>query len=117
MPAFTALDIREVAHQLNESHSGLAALAATVALLHLLAGAGAFLILVLVCRTAAAGIPCASGTDQPANWSGRRPRRRRLPACARTPGRLPLPSHPGVTGCGRGWPDSAITGPKRHPAR
>lgn len=39
MLAFTALDIREVTHQLNESRSGLAALAATVALLHLLAGA------------------------------------------------------------------------------
>jgi hypothetical protein len=43
MLAFTALDIREVTHQLNESRSGLAALAATVALLHLLAGAGALL--------------------------------------------------------------------------
>ena len=32
MLAFTALDIREVAHQLHESHSGLAALAAAIAL-------------------------------------------------------------------------------------
>jgi hypothetical protein len=43
MLVFTALDIREAAHQLNESRSGLAALAATVALLHLLAGAVALL--------------------------------------------------------------------------
>lgn len=43
MLAFTALDIREVTHQLNESHSGLAALAATIALLHLAAGAAALL--------------------------------------------------------------------------
>jgi hypothetical protein len=43
MLAFAALDIREVTHQLTESHSGLAALAATVALLHLAAGAGALL--------------------------------------------------------------------------
>jgi hypothetical protein len=43
MLAFTALDIREVTHQLNESHPGLAALAAAVALLHLAAGAAALL--------------------------------------------------------------------------
>jgi hypothetical protein len=43
MLAFTALDIREVTHQLNESHPGLAALAATIALLHLAAGAVALL--------------------------------------------------------------------------
>jgi hypothetical protein len=43
MLAFTALDIREVTHQLNESHAGLAALAAVVATLHLLAGAAAVL--------------------------------------------------------------------------
>jgi len=43
MLAFTALDIREVTHQLNESHPGLAALAATIAMLHLLAGAAALL--------------------------------------------------------------------------
>ncbi len=43
MLAFTALDIREVTHQLHESHPGLAALAAAVALLHLLAGAAALL--------------------------------------------------------------------------
>jgi hypothetical protein len=43
MLAFTALDIRELNHQLNESHSGLATLAATVAILHLLAGAAALL--------------------------------------------------------------------------
>jgi hypothetical protein len=43
MLAFTALDIREVTHQLGESRPGLAALAATVALLHLLAGAAAVL--------------------------------------------------------------------------
>ena len=41
MLAFTALDIREVAHQLNESRSGLAALAAAIALLHVLAGVAA----------------------------------------------------------------------------
>lgn len=44
MLAFTALDIREVTHQLHESRSGLAALAAAVALLHLLAGGAALLI-------------------------------------------------------------------------
>ncbi|HEX9354795.1 MAG TPA: hypothetical protein VF933_13395 [Streptosporangiaceae bacterium] len=38
-----ALDIREVTHQLHESRPGLAALAPTVALLHLLAGAAALL--------------------------------------------------------------------------
>jgi len=43
MLAFTALDIREVTHQLHESHSGLAALAAAIALRHLLAGAAALL--------------------------------------------------------------------------
>lgn len=43
MLAFTALDIREVTHQLNESHSGLAALAATIAALHIAAGAAALL--------------------------------------------------------------------------
>lgn len=43
MLAFTALDVREVTHQLNESHSGLAALAATIAVLHLAAGAAALL--------------------------------------------------------------------------
>jgi len=41
MLAFTALDIRELTHQLNESHAGIAALAATVAMLHLAAGAAA----------------------------------------------------------------------------
>jgi len=43
MLAFTVLDIREVTHQLNESRSGLAALAAVVALLHLLAAVSALL--------------------------------------------------------------------------
>jgi hypothetical protein len=43
MLALTALDIREVTHQLHESRPGLAALAPTVALLHLLAGAAALL--------------------------------------------------------------------------
>ena len=43
MLAFTALDIREVTHQLNESHSGLATLAATIAALHVLTGAAALL--------------------------------------------------------------------------
>jgi hypothetical protein len=43
MLVFTALDIREVSHQLNESHPGLAALAAAIAILHLLAGAAALL--------------------------------------------------------------------------
>lgn len=41
MLAFTALDIRELTHQLDESHAGIAALAATVAMLHLAAGAAA----------------------------------------------------------------------------
>jgi len=44
MLVFTVLDIRELAHQLNESHPGLAALAATVAVLHLAAGAAALLV-------------------------------------------------------------------------
>lgn len=43
MLAFTALDIRELTHQLHESRPGLAALAATVAVLHLSAGAAAVL--------------------------------------------------------------------------
>jgi hypothetical protein len=43
MLAFTALDVREVTHQLTESRSGLAALAATVALLHLLTAVSAML--------------------------------------------------------------------------
>jgi NO-binding membrane sensor protein with MHYT domain len=43
MLAFTVLDIREVTHQLNESHAGLAALAAAIATLHLLAAAAALL--------------------------------------------------------------------------
>jgi hypothetical protein len=43
MLAFTALDIREVTHQLSESRLGLAALAAAIALLHLAAGAAALL--------------------------------------------------------------------------
>lgn len=43
MLAFTALDIRELTHQLNESRPGLAALAATVAVLHLAAAAAAVL--------------------------------------------------------------------------
>jgi len=43
MLAFTVLDIREVTHQLNESRSGLAALAAVVALLHMLAAVSALL--------------------------------------------------------------------------
>lgn len=43
MLAFTALDIREVTHQLNESHPGLVAFAAVVALLHLAAGTAALL--------------------------------------------------------------------------
>jgi hypothetical protein len=42
--AFTVLDVREVTHQLTESRSGLAALAATVALLHLLTAASALLV-------------------------------------------------------------------------
>jgi hypothetical protein len=44
MVAFTALDIREVIHQLHESRTGLAALAAAIAALHLAAGAAALLI-------------------------------------------------------------------------
>ena len=43
MLAFTTLDIREVAHQLSEARLGLAALAATVAALHLLAGTTALI--------------------------------------------------------------------------
>lgn len=41
MVVFTALDVREITHQLNESRQGLAAVAAVVALLHLLAALGA----------------------------------------------------------------------------
>jgi hypothetical protein len=37
MLAFAALDIREVAHQLEEDHAGVAILAAGVAILHLAA--------------------------------------------------------------------------------
>ena len=43
MLAFAALDIRELTHQLHESRPGLAALAATVALLHLVAAATALM--------------------------------------------------------------------------
>lgn len=43
MLAFAALDIRELTHQLHESRPGLAALAATVALLHLVAAATALI--------------------------------------------------------------------------
>lgn len=43
MAAFAGLDIFELTHQLRESHSGLAALAATVGLVHLLAAAAALL--------------------------------------------------------------------------
>jgi len=43
MLAFTALDIRELTHQLNESHLGLAALAAAIAALHLFAGTTALI--------------------------------------------------------------------------
>ncbi len=43
MLAFAALDVHEVTHQLHESRTGLAALAATVAVLHLAAGAAALL--------------------------------------------------------------------------
>jgi hypothetical protein len=43
MLAFTALDIRELAHQLSESRPGLAALASAIAALHLLAGGAALL--------------------------------------------------------------------------
>jgi hypothetical protein len=39
MAAFGALDVREVAHQANESHTGLMVLAALVAVLHLAAAA------------------------------------------------------------------------------
>jgi hypothetical protein len=44
MAAFTALDIREVIHQLDESRTGLAALATVVAVLHLLTAAAAVTI-------------------------------------------------------------------------
>jgi hypothetical protein len=44
MLAFTGLDVREVTHQLTESRSGLAALAAAVALLHLLTALSALLV-------------------------------------------------------------------------
>ena len=44
MLAFTVLDVREVTHQLTESRPGLAALAATVALLHLLTAVSALLV-------------------------------------------------------------------------
>jgi len=43
MAAFLGLDIFELAHQLHESRSGLAALAGTVGFLHLLAAAAALL--------------------------------------------------------------------------
>ncbi len=43
MLALTALDIREGAHQMHQARPGLAALAATVAVLHLLAGAAALI--------------------------------------------------------------------------
>lgn len=43
MLAFAALDIRELTHQLHESRPGLAALAATVALLHLVAAGTALM--------------------------------------------------------------------------
>jgi hypothetical protein len=43
MLAFTALDIREVAHQMHEARPGLTAHAATVAVLRLLAGAAALI--------------------------------------------------------------------------
>ena len=43
MLTFAALDIRELTHQIHESRPGLAALAAAVALLHLLAAATALL--------------------------------------------------------------------------
>ena len=45
MVAFTALDVREIAHQLNESRPGVASLAAVVALLHLLAAVPAFSVI------------------------------------------------------------------------
>jgi hypothetical protein len=44
MLAFTALDIREILFQAGRSHSGLAAAAAAVALLHLLAALAAALV-------------------------------------------------------------------------
>ena len=44
MLAFAALDVRELIHQVHESRPGLAALAATVAVLHLAAGAAALRI-------------------------------------------------------------------------
>jgi hypothetical protein len=40
--AFAALDVREVVHQFGESHSGIAALAIVVTVLHLLGAGGAF---------------------------------------------------------------------------
>lgn len=43
MLAFTALDIRELTHQLHESRPGLAAFAATVAIVRLAAGTAALL--------------------------------------------------------------------------
>lgn len=43
MLTFAALDIRELTHQLHESRPGLTALAATVALLHLVAAATALI--------------------------------------------------------------------------
>jgi hypothetical protein len=52
MAAFVGLDIFELAHQLNESHSGLAALAGTVGFVHLLAAAAALLTLANTPRAA-----------------------------------------------------------------
>lgn len=44
MPAFAALGIREVLHQLDESRTGLAVLAVAVAVLHVYAAFAAFIV-------------------------------------------------------------------------
>ena len=60
MLVFAALDLREIFHQVDEDHNGLAALAAAVAALH--AGAGA-VALALALRAHSA--PHAAGTMPP----------------------------------------------------
>jgi hypothetical protein len=54
MAAFAGLDMFEVAHQLRESRSGLAALASTVGFVHLLAAAAALLAIAGIRRRATA---------------------------------------------------------------
>jgi hypothetical protein len=64
MAAFTTLDIREVIHQLDESRTGLAALATAVALLHVLAAA----VAITIARSALVR-PHTDGTASPETGS------------------------------------------------